>query len=379
MIINSILDNDFYKFTMMHAVRMKYPEAHVSYKFINRTPSDTFTEPFLEKLRVRIKELENIHLTEEEFNWAHSLSLLPGSFWEYLKDFRFNADYVDCKLNPEGQLELEVSGPWHETILFEVPLLALITETYFEDKGSVDLKAYKQKTYEKGLKLSKNGCVFTEFGTRRRRSYEIQQAVIEAFMELPKEGESKSTYIGTSNVTFSKIYKTPPIGTMAHEWIMGHAGMFGVKGSNAKALDVWLDVFGSKYLIGLTDTYTRETFFKEFTEKLAKSYSGIRQDSGDPISFIEQALEFYNQFNIDPKNKEVVFSDNLTVDKVIEIEKHVKKRFKSVYGIGTHFTNDVVGSKALNIVIKLASINGQSVFKLTDAKDKACGRLPRLS
>src|SRR5436190_13064952 len=99
MIINSILDNDFYKFTMMHAVRMKYPEAHVSYKFINRTPSDTFTEPFLEKLRVRIKELENVYLTEEEFNWAHSLSLLPGSFWEYLKDFRFNADYVDCKLN----------------------------------------------------------------------------------------------------------------------------------------------------------------------------------------------------------------------------------------------------------------------------------------
>lgn len=374
MLINSILDNDFYKFTMMHAVRMKYPETRVTYKFINRTLTDTFTESFVKKLKSRIKELEKIYLTEEEFDWAHSLSLLPPSFWEYLKTFRYNADYVDCKLSSEGQLELEIAGPWHETILFEVPLLALITETYFEDKGIIDLRAYKQKTYEKGLKLSKNGCLFTEFGTRRRRSCRIQQVVIEAFMELPKEGEYKSTYIGTSNVHFSRIYKTPPIGTMAHEWIMGHAGMFGVEGSNAIALDVWLEVFGSKYLIALTDTYTREAFFKEFTEKLAKSYSGIRQDSGDPITFVDQALGFYNQFNIDPKSKEVVFSDNLTVDRVLEIEEKVRKRFKSIYGIGTHFTNDVLGSKALNIVIKLASINGQSVFKLTDAVDKACGK-----
>lgn len=373
MIINSILDNDFYKFTMMHAVCVKYPKAQVTYKFINRSPSDTFTEPFLEKLKERIKELENIYLTEEEYKWAHSLSLLPTDYWEFLKTFRYNADYIECKLNKDRQLELQIAGPWYETILFEVPLLALISQTYFEDKGEIDLKAYKRRTYEKGIKLSKNGCLFSEFGTRRRRSYDLQEAVIEAFMDLPEIGEGKSTYIGTSNVHFSRIYGTPPIGTMAHEWIMGHAGMFGVKGSNAKALDVWLDVFDSKYLIALTDTYTRETFFKEFTEKLARSYSGIRQDSGDPVTFVEQGIKFYDQFNINPKDKEVVFSDNLTVDRVLEIEEKVNKRFKSIYGIGTHFTNDVADRKALNIVIKLASINDQSVFKLTDAKDKACG------
>lgn len=374
MVINSILDNDFYKFTMMHAVWVKYPKTHVTYKFINRSPTDTFTEEFIKKLQIHINELKNLYLTEEEYNWAHSLSLLPPEFWDYLKTFRYNPDYIDCRLNKDNQLELEIAGPWHETILFEVPLLALISQTYFEDKNPIDLKAYKQKTYEKGLKLSENGCLFTEFGTRRRRSYDVQQVVIEAFMNLPKIGENQSTYIGTSNVHFSRIYGTPPIGTMAHEWIMGHAGMFGVAGSNAIALDVWLEVFGNKYLIALTDTYTRETFFKEFTEKLAKQYSGIRQDSGDPLTFVDQAIEFYDQFNINPKNKEVVFSDNLTVNRVLEIEKKVNKRFKSIYGIGTHFTNDVSDSKALNIVIKLASINKQSVFKLTDAKDKACFR-----
>ncbi len=161
--------------------------------------------------------------------------------------FRYNADFVKCRLNKDNQLELQISGPWVETILFEVPLLALITQTYFEDRGKVDLADYKLRTFEKGLKLSKHGCLFTEFGTRRRRSYNVQQAVIEAFMELPKVGDYKSTYIGTSNVHFSRIYNTPPIGTMAHEWIMGHAGMFGVVGSNAKALDVWLDLYSRNF------------------------------------------------------------------------------------------------------------------------------------
>lgn len=372
--INSILDNDFYKFTMMHAAWVKYPKATVTYKFINRTPTDRFTDSFLKKLLIRIKDLERLYLTEEEFQWAQSLNLLPSEYWDYLKTFRYDSSCVDCHLDAGGQLELTVSGLWHETILFEVPLLALISETHFENsKVNVDLAAYKDKTYDKGLKLSENGCLFSEFGTRRRRSYVIQKTVIEALIALPKEGACKSSYIGTSNVHFSKNYGTPPIGTMAHEWIMAHAGMFGVEGSNTKALDVWLEVFDDKYTIALTDTYTRETFFKEFTQKLATSYSGIRQDSGDPISFVEQAVEFYNHFNIDPQKKQVVFSDNLTVDKVLEINRHVAKRFIAIYGIGTNFTNEVPGSPSLNMVIKLASIDGKPVYKLTDASDKACG------
>lgn len=382
MIINSILDNDFYKFTMMHAAWITYPNAQVSYKFINRCPLDTFTENFLKKLKIRIKELENLTLTEEEYQWAHSLKLLPPQYWDYLKNFRFNANYVDCKLNNDNQLELTITGPWHETILFEVPLLALISESYFEDNPiQINLNDYKNKTYQKGLILSENNCLFTEFGTRRRRSFNVQKTVIEAFMNLPQTGPQKSTYIGTSNVLFSKIYNTPPIGTMAHEWIMAHAGMFGVKGSNTKALNVWLDVFGGEYTTALTDTYTREVFFKEFTHDLAKTYSGIRQDSGDPLTFVDQALEFYAGANIDPKNKKVVFSDSLTVDRVLQIHKKVNNRFTPIYGIGTHLTNDIPNSPSLNIVIKMASINGIPVYKLTDSSLKACGvdRLPRKS
>lgn len=373
MIINSILDNDFYKFTMMHAVRERYPGARVTYKFINRTPTDRFSGVFFEKLKVRIKELEKLCLSEEEWAWGRSFGLLPDGFWDYLKEFRFNTDYIECELTSAGELELTITGPWHETILFEVPLLALISETYFEDKGKVDLEAYREKTYLKGLKLCEQGCLFTEFGTRRRRSYAVQKAVIEAFMELPRSGRQKSTYIGTSNVLFSKIYNTPPIGTMAHEWIMAHGGMFGVKGCNRRALEVWLEVFEGKYGIGLTDTYTTKVFFEEFTPALAAAYSGIRQDSGDPLAFVDQALEFYKGMGIDSKEKKVVFSDSLTVERVLEIHKRVGGRFIPLYGIGTNLTNDVEGSPALNIVIKMASIDGRPVYKLSDSQLKAVG------
>lgn len=358
----------------MHAAREVYPNAKVTYKFTKRVPLDssTFTKRFLEKLKARIKELESLSLSDEEWKWAKSQQLLPTEFWDYLRTFRYKADYVDVKLSEDGQLELTIAGPWHETILFEVPLLALISETYFEDIPiKVDLKDYKERTYQKGLILSENQCLFTEFGTRRRRSYEVQQVAIEAFMSLPQSGSQKSSYIGTSNVLFSKMYGTPPIGTMAHEWIMAHAGMFGVKGSNAKALEVWLKVFGDEYTIALTDTYTRETFFEEFTPELAAKYSGLRQDSGDPLTFVEQALEFYRSIGINAKDKKVVFSDNLNTERVLEIHKKVNKRFIPIYGIGTNFTNDVIGSPPINMVIKMSSINGKPVYKLTDSKLKA--------
>ena len=371
MVINSILDNDFYKFTMMHAARMEYPDAKVTYQFINRNLSNTFTPEFLDKLKQRIKDLKELKLTDEEYEWACSLEVLPNGFWDYLRTFRYNPNYVDAKLSKEGQLELTISGPWHETILFEVPLLALISETYFEDTPiQVDLEAYQKKSYEKGRKLSENQCDFIEFGTRRRRSYAVQKSTIEAFMELPKES---STYLGTSNVHFSRIFNTKPLGTMAHEWIMAHAGMFGVEGANTKALEVWLEVFGGEHSIALTDTYTTHTFFEEFTEKLAASYSGIRQDSGNPLEFVDHAIQFYEKFKINPKEKHIVFSDSLTVEKVLEIHEHIKGRFNPGYGIGTNLTNDVPESPALNIVIKMSSINKQPVFKLSDTPSKASG------
>lgn len=374
MIINSLLDNDFYKLTMMHAVRTKYPESVGSFAFINRTLSDKFPKDFIEKLQSGIRDLEKLQLTDSEYTWLKTLKLFPDSFLDALKKFRYNTDYVTCKLDKENQLVLNVKGPWVETILFEVPLLALITDTFYKDKP-LDEKKYYELSYQKGLRLSEAGCVFTDFGTRRRRSYDIQKVALQAFMDLPKDEPQKSSYIGTSNIHFSRIFGTTPIGTMAHEWIMGHAGMFGVENANCTAMQDWLDVYRERFSIALTDTYTSEAFFKEFTTEQAKRFHGLRQDSGNPLEFTDKALKFYKNLGIDATKKKIVYSDNLTWQKAIEIQKYAQGKIIPLFGIGTHFTNDQGGIPPLNIVIKMNEINGVPVYKLTDSKSKISGVL----
>ena len=376
MIINSLLDNDFYKFTMMHAVREKYPDAQVRYEFINRDPAFTFTEDFLERIQVRIQELKNLRLTEEEYAWLQTLDILPKTFLDFLKDFRCNPDYIHCELDKEKQLKLLIEGPWHETILFEVPVLAIISQTYFETidtNWDHSLEHYAQRTREKGIALSKAGCVFTDFGTRRRRSFDLQETVIDAFESLEASDECESTYRGTSNVHFSRLTGRMPIGTMAHEWIMAHAGMFGIDGANVHSMQAWYDVFKGKIAIGLTDTYTTDLFFKEFSPELAKAYSGVRQDSGDPLEFTDKAVAFYKNLGINPKTKKAVYSDSLDLEKAVKIQKYAENKIIPLYGIGTFFTNDFEAGKALNIVIKLFAINNTPVFKITDHHFKESG------
>lgn len=370
MIIRSILDNDFYKFTMMYAVQNLYPQVRAEYRFINRTPQIKFDTCFLEALKKGVQDLEKLKLTDDEYDWLESLDLFPKNFLDTLWKFRYNIESIDIYLDKQKQLHLAVKDNWWKSILLEVPLLALITENYFQDKP-VDLEDYYKRTYEKGKILSSHGCNFAEYGTRRRRSFEVQKTVLSAFMDLGKAQE-KSTYMGTSNVYFSKFFNTRPLGTVAHEWIMAHGGLFGLKGANKKAFEAWLDVFNGNHAIALTDTYTSDSFFGEFTPQMALIYSGLRQDSGDPFLFVDKAERFYKSLNIDPTTKKIIFSDSLTVGKVLKIENYVAERFQCAYGIGTHFTNDLPEEKALNVVIKLYAINEQKVYKTTDSSSKRC-------
>lgn len=371
--ITSILDNDFYKFTMMHAVSELYPDAEVVYEFVNRNSGQKFTIEFLDLIKERIHNLDNIHLTQIEYDYLKTLKIFPDYFLSLLKDFRFDSSQVDCKISPEGELHITLQGRWQNTILYEVPILAIISETYFETvekDWNHNTEDYFKKTLAKGEELSQAGARFTDFGTRRRRSYSIQRAVIEAFASIPKD---HSTYIGTSNVHFSRLFNTPPIGTMAHEWIMGHAGMIGIEKANECAMSAWFKTFGTDLSIALTDTYTSTLFFKQFTPELAKQFSGIRQDSGDPIEFIDHAVAFYKDNNIDPTQKKIVFSDSLDTERAIKIHNYAKDKVLPLFGIGTFFTNDFASSKSLNIVMKLFSINGKEVAKTTDDLDKATG------
>lgn len=367
--IQSLLDNDLYKLTMMQAVWLKQPEAKVRYQFINRRPSNRFTPDCVDRIREETKALCQLRFAKDELEFLRSQPFMRADFVDFLRRFQLDADHVTIS-ESDGQLGIAIEGPWVDTILFEVPLMAIISQCYFEtvDRDwNDDTEAYLRKTLEKGRRLSRAGCAFIEFGTRRRRTYGIQDAVVRAF------NGPDMTCTGTSNVHFAMKYGMTPVGTMAHEWIMGYGGLVGVADANRAALSAWREVYGDQLGIALTDTYTTDLFMENIRGDLAKNYFGLRHDSECPLTFTDKVLAFYRAEGIDPKEKLLVFSDSLTVDKAIEIEQYVDGTAQTAYGIGTHFTNDFGVSLALNMVIKLFAINGTPVAKISDNTDKASG------
>jgi len=175
-------------------------------------------------------------------------------------------------------------------------------------------------------------------------------------------------------VHFAYKYNLNPIGTMAHEWVQAISALESLNHANRFMLKAWTDVYNGKLGIALTDTYGTDAFFKDFDLKYAALFLGVRHDSGDPIVFANKVIAHYKKLNIDPKTKIIVFSDGLTADKAVEIQQHCDKiGIPCSFGIGTSFTNDFDNSPALNMVIKLWTLNDSPIVKLSDVPSKANG------
>jgi len=381
-VIKSILDNDLYKFTMQMAVMELFPGAEAEYRFINRG-KQRFTESFVEELRRTIDEdVSKLVLTEEEYHWLGKYCpYLKPMYIEYLKNFRFKPEEVTICLTEDRNLDMRVKGPWHSTILWEIVLMAAVSELYFstietswngngesEISESV-LAAYGDRILEIGKALEENNCLFAEFGTRRRRSFDVQAQAMKSLVKI-------KTLTGTSNVYFAKKCGLKPIGTVGHEWIMGTSALIGLRYANRFSLENWEEVFKGDLGIALTDTFGSEAFFKDFDLKLSKLYDGVRHDSGDPITFVDRVIAHYKKLGIDPMKKVVVFSDALNAEAAIRLRKYCEGKINCSFGIGTNLTNNSEffrESPPLNMVIKLHGINGIPVVKLSDSPEKETG------
>lgn len=369
----SILDNDFYKFTMQCAVVKLFPDAQVKYEFINRG-KHFFPEGFGEVLQNAVNEMANLRLTKEEKAFLRkNCPYLNLPYLDFLEGYHY--DPSEVKISQVGNdLEIVVEGLWYRTILWEVPLLALISELHYE-MNQMERQANDEvisKTLEKTRQLEELGVNFAEFGTRRRHSFKVHDMVMNAL----SQGENTG-FIGSSNVHLAMKYGVKPIGTHAHEWFMFHGAQYGFKMANALSLEHWVDVYRGDLGVALSDTYTTDVFFKQFDKKFAKLFDGVRHDSGDPITFAEKTIKHYQNNGINPLFKYIIFSDSLNLEKVAEITKACKGKIGISFGIGTNLTNDV-GLTPMNIVMKLTGVLGTNdewipTVKFSDERGKQTG------
>ncbi|NKF22139.1 nicotinate phosphoribosyltransferase [Solimonas marina] len=370
MIIRSLLDTDLYKFTMMQVVLHQFPAAEVEYRFRCRT-SGIDLAPCLDAIRAEIDALCELRFSEAELDWLRSLRFMEPDFVDFLGLFRLNAKYVQLGTAPDqnGGIELIVRGPWLHTILFEIPLLAIISECWFRHlQPQPDLSTARARLRDKMAMLKQFGddaCRIADYGTRRRYSADWHDELIVMLADTlgPR-------LAGTSNVRHAMIHGLTPLGSMGHEYLQACQALGPrLRDAQSFAFDRWAHEYRGDLGIALSDTYGLDAFLRDFDLYFCKLFDGARHDSGDPFVWGERVLEHYQQMRVDPTSKSLVFSDSLTIPRILELNRRFRGRTRLAFGIGTNLTNDA-GPTPLNIVIKMVRCNGQPVIKLSDDPGK---------
>jgi nicotinate phosphoribosyltransferase len=371
MIIESLLDTDLYKFTMMQVVLHQFPGAQVEYRFKCRNPGVRLA-PLVEEIRTEVDHLCSLRFTESELAYLRSLRFIKSDFVDFLGLFQMNSKYVTVRPSAavEGEIDIIVQGPWLHTILFEIPLLAIVNEVYFRNtERNPDYVDGRKRLLDK-IGLIRNdpsleGMRVADYGTRRRFSRLWHDEVILGLRDSLGEN-----FAGTSNVMYAMRHNVLPLGTMAHEYLQACQSLGPrLRDSQTFGFEVWAREYRGDLGIALSDTYGMEAFFRDFDLYFCKLFDGARHDSGDPFEWGEKLIAHYDSLRIDPRTKTLIFSDSLNVPLAIQLYRRFSSRARLAFGIGTNLTNDL-GLTPLQIVIKMVRCNGQPVAKLSDTPEK---------
>jgi nicotinate phosphoribosyltransferase len=376
MIIDSLLDTDLYKFTMMQVVLHHFPGAQVEYLFRCRTGGVDLA-PHADEIRAGIADLCRLRFREDELAYLRGLRFMKSDFVDFLGLFQFNEKYirVERSAEPPG-IEISIRGPWLHTILYEIPVLAIVSEVYFRrTQPRPDLAEGRRRLDAKIGLVRELGPeqIFTvsDFGTRRRFSRAWHEEIIGTLKrDMPER------FAGTSNVWLAMKHGVTPLGTMAHEYMQACQALGPrLRDSQIFAFDVWAKEYRGDLGIAVADTYGTDAFLRDFDLYFCKLFDGARHDSGDPFEWGERMIEHYRRNRVDPRTKTLIFSDQLTVPIAIEIARRFRGRALTSFGIGTNLTNDL-GYEPINIVIKMTECNGQPVAKVSDAPGKTVSKDP---
>lgn len=372
-IVVSLLDTDLYKFNMNQVIFHKHIELCGEYYFKCRNEEVVFTEEMLQEINSQIDYLCALRFKDCELEYLRSIRFIKDDYVEFLRLWHPIRKYVKTELSASGKLSIVVKGPLFSAMQFEIYLLEIVNEVYFRFAYNYNelKKSAEDKLSKKILDFNKGVYTFSfaEFGCRRRLSREWEDVVVK---RLSKETKNLA---GTSNVYLAKKYNLTPIGTYAHEFVQMYQGIDSIPlaYTNYYAMGDWYDEYDGDNGTALTDTITTDLFLMDFKRSMVNNYSGVRHDSGNPYEWGEKILAHYKKYGVDPKTKQLLFSDGLNFDKAQKLYDYFKDRTKVSFGIGTFCSNDTC-VKPLNIVIKLQYVNGRPVAKLSDDEGKAMCR-----
>ncbi|XDU55674.1 nicotinate phosphoribosyltransferase [Acinetobacter nosocomialis] len=376
-IIHSLLDTDLYKFTMLQVVLHKFPQTHSVYHFRCRNLEDTVYPlvDILDDLNEQLDHLCNLKYKEDELQYLRKLRFIKSDFVDYLELFQLKRRFIQASIDNEGRLDIRIEGPMVQAMMFEIFVLAIVNELYFsriktdevwaEGERRLQAKLELIQQYEKSQQPNDPPFLVSDFGTRRRYSFEWQKHVVAAFHKTVP-----NVFRGTSNVLLAKELNITPIGTMAHEFLQAFQALdVRLRDFQKAALETWVQEYRGDLGIALTGVVGMDAFLRDFDLYFAKLFDGLRHDSGDPYEWGDKAYAHYRKLKIDTKTKMLTFSDGLNLPKAWELHQYFKDRFQVSFGIGTNLTNDM-GQTPLNIVLKLVECNGQSVAKISDSPGK---------
>ncbi|MBV6305219.1 nicotinate phosphoribosyltransferase [Candidimonas humi] len=370
MIITSLLDTDLYKFSMMQVVLHHFPAAQVEYRYKCRNPGINLSI-YLDEIRAEIKALCKLRFTDAELAYLRGLRFIKSDFVDFLGLFHLPEKCITVTPSSvPGEIDITVKGPWLHTILFEIPVLAIVNEVYFRNEcRDPDWREGRKRLQSKMHLVTDDPAMaefrVAEYGTRRRFSKKWHEEVVTTMM-----AQMGANFAGTSNVLLAMKHNVTPLGTMGHEYLQACQALGPrLRDSQVFALEVWAKEYRGDLGIALSDVYGMDAFLRDFDMYFCKLFDGARHDSGDPFLWGERLLAHYQANRTDPRTKTLVFSDSLTIPRAIELAQRFAGRCKLSFGIGTNLTNDL-GHEPLQIVMKMVRCNDQPVAKVSDAPEK---------
>jgi nicotinate phosphoribosyltransferase len=371
MIIDSLLDTDLYKFTMMQVVLHHFPGAQVEYRFKCRNAGVDLAA-HVDEIREEIAHLCTLRFRERELEYLRGMRFIKSDFVDFLGLFQMNEKYISVQPSAQaaGEIDITVRGPWLHTIMFEIPVLAIVNEIYFRNtvKGPDYAEGRRRLDQKIALITSRPELAelkVADYGTRRRFSRLWHEEVL-----IECRDKLGPHLAGTSNVHFAMKEGLIPLGTMAHEYLQACQALGPrLRDSQTFGFETWAKEYRGDLGIALSDVYGMDAFLRDFDLYFCKLFDGARHDSGDPFDWGERLIQHYEASRIDPRTKTLIFSDALTFPLIIELFLRFRDRTKVAFGIGTNLTNDL-GYTPMQIVIKMVRCNGQPVAKLSDTPAK---------